>query len=424
MVRLDVPRPVQPGGYQGMDFQLEVLTAGQPAPEYVWARSTALAASGFRDLRGRPREYRAQRLFRWLLDRALTFTVADGAALDLRVFPLDPDRADHLPYVAVPVVDPAALGAPAPALLSGEVPLPALPPGYGLRLPRLVVLEGRFWGPFLPGPRGPVPDPEGLGSVPWTGDDTEVFRDGSVCFVRQDRYERLLHQVGTLARAEARARRQVVGTAATRGGRPELRPIARLYEGWCLVQLVDLLIDLGWELMPGRHAALLAQARARALVPDLPAGAELRLGDPRGRQLRLVYDGELAHTALAARGRREELYAATPHNRPDYRLELLEGQRCVRALILDAKRRRLSLLWDEGQYLATMQQLHSYAFGIRHREQPLAPVVRGAIALFSGTGADPAWLELEGGSVILARLAPQQPNPHLRARLQQFLEEG
>lgn len=427
-LRLDVPRPVLAGGYGGMEFQVEVCTAGYPVPAYVRASSAGLYGSGFRDLRGRTREHRARRLYEWLLDRALTFAVAGGAAHDLRAYPVDPDRADHLPYVPVPVLDPARLEAPLEEVLSGRAPLTGLAPGAAAHL-RLLLVGGRLWGPFVAAQRAAAgllvtPDPEGLSCIPLAGQDTEVLVDGHTCFVRQDHHDWLVRHLGAQARADALARRRVVGTAVTRTGRPEFRSISQVYEGWCLVQLAATLEQLGFAVQPGRHTGPLQQALSRRSVPLVPAGAEFTLADRHGRRLRLLYDAELPHTQFGARSRRSEFFAATPHNRPDYRLERLDGDRCVRALVLDAKRRRLAHLWDESQYTPVMEQLHSYAFGVRHRDRPLEPVVRGAIALFSGHGGDAAWVEAEGGAIVLARLAPGLPNPQLRERLRRFAEEG
>lgn len=428
-LRLDVPRPVVPGGYAGMEFQVEVCTAGHAAPAYVWARSPDLYGSGFRDVRGRSQEYRVRRLYTWLLDHALTFTVAGGAARELRAHPVDPDRVDHLPYVPVPALDAARLGTSTERLLSGAVPLPALPPGPGGQPPAVLVVDGRFWGPFVPAARAgqgarPVPAPEGLAWLPAAGDPTEVLPDGETWFVRQDRYASLVRQLTHLARADAVARQRVVGTSRTRPGRLELRSVSELYEGWCLVQLVEMVEELGFALQPGPHARLVGRPAREGAVPQAPPGAEWLFRARNGHLLRLVYNGELPHTQLAARSRRQEFFAATTHHRPDFRLDLLVGNTCVRSLVFDAKRRRAGSLWDEAGYSGTMHQLHGYAFGIRHRDRPLEPVVRAAIALYSGHGADPLWLELEGGSIVLARLAPGLPNPRLLARLRRFVEEG
>ncbi len=428
-LRLDVPRPVRPGGYRGMDFEVEVRTEGSGAPDCVWAHSGELLSSGFRDVRGRPRDYRSRRLYMWLLDRALTFRIENGTARDLRALPVDPDRADHLPYVPVPMLDAGRLGVTVEELLSGQVPLPDTLAGFTGGPLQVVLANGRFWGPFVPATPMRVgvhlePGTDGLSWMPAVADGTEVLLDGETCFVRQDRYTQMVRQLATLARADGLARVRVVGTARTRAGRPEFRSISELYEGWCLVQLVMLLEKLGCKLQAGSHTAVLQQAVHRRTVPQVPAGGEFLHVSRQGFQVRLVYDAELPHTRLTARAHRQEFFAATPHNRPDFRLDLIVGDTCVRSLVLDAKRRRLKHLWDESGYTPAMGQLHSYAFGLRHRDRPLESVVRAVIALYSGHGADPSWLELEGGSVILARLAPGRANTSLQVRLRRFLEEG
>ena len=197
-----------------------------------------------------------------------------------------------------------------------------------------------------------------------------------------------------------------------------------LYEYWCLLRMIDLLGGIGFSLQGGWLSQQLRRLTRDRLVPVIPAGAEFELVGPGERRLLVVYDRELPQTVAAAVAAGQAFYIASNRNRPDIRIDLFQAGRYQRSLVFDAKYSRASSIWDEHRYGERMAQLQSYVYNLFHVVHPGRQIVRAAVALYPGRGADPEWQEREAGRIALARLAPGGDNAELLRRLREFVGEA
>lgn len=195
---------------------------------------------------------------------------------------------------------------------------------------------------------------------------------------------------------------------------------SKLYEYWCLLKVVELFGQLGFRLADGDFGLRLREANRDRLVPVIEPGSVFLLKDGQGRRLRIVYDQELPVTQERAQEVGSDLYIANPRNRPDIRVDLLDGARPLRCLVLDAKYRRLANIWHRAQQ-DVIYQLLSYSTNLYHVSQPRIPLTQVAVALYPGADGDPDWQTREAGSIALGRMAPGHAAAELQACFRRFV---
>lgn len=195
---------------------------------------------------------------------------------------------------------------------------------------------------------------------------------------------------------------------------------SKLYEYWCLLKVVEIFGQLGFRLADGDFGMRLREANRDRLIPIIQPGSVFLLEDGWGRRLRIVYDQELPVTQEQAREVGSDLYIANPRNRPDIRVDLLDGERPLRCLVLDAKYRRLASIWHRAQQ-GVVYQLLSYSTNLYHVSQPRIPLTQVAVALYPGADGDPDWQTREAGSIALGRMAPGHEAAELRACFRRFV---
>lgn len=193
-----------------------------------------------------------------------------------------------------------------------------------------------------------------------------------------------------------------------------------LYEYWCLFRVLELFGELGFRLTDGGLGLKLRESNRNRLIPVIEPGTVFWLESDRGVRLRVVYDQALPTTQDEARELGFDLYIANPKNRPDIRVDLFEGDQPVRCLVLDAKYRRLSAIWNrahpEGVY-----QLLSYSGNLYHVARPRQSMTQVAVALYPGSGGDADWQTRESGGIALARMVPNRPASELKACFRRFV---
>jgi len=198
---------------------------------------------------------------------------------------------------------------------------------------------------------------------------------------------------------------------------------ATLYEYWCLFRTIELLGELGFQLTDGDLGLRLREANRERLIPVIEPGSVFWLQDGRGRRLRVAYDQVLPVTQDEALERGFDVYIANQRNRPDIRIDLMAGAEPVRCLVLDAKYRRLSAIWNRS-HNEVIYQLLSYAGNLYYVRRPRVPLTQVAVALYPGAGGDPAWQTREDGGIALARMAPYRPTEELKRCFERFVGDA
>lgn len=194
-----------------------------------------------------------------------------------------------------------------------------------------------------------------------------------------------------------------------------------LYEYWALLRLLQLLTSQGFHLEGGRLSEQLKRANRDRVVPVIPEEETFWLARSDGRRVAVTYEGQLPRTRQEAIAAGSPLYLMASNNRPDFRLDLYDGEAYMGSVLADAKYAPAWNIWSEREYGRSMPQLQAYATALRHVAAPRQPATLVVLALYPGRGSEELPAEVEGGLIQLVPLRPGLPSDSLHAQLRRLV---
>lgn len=205
------------------------------------------------------------------------------------------------------------------------------------------------------------------------------------------------------------------------GGAQHVKRSSLLYEYWVLFRLLQILTSLGFHLEGGRLAEQLKRANRDRVIPVIPEEETFWLSRSDGWRAAVTYEGQLPRTEQEAKVGGSALYLMAPNNRPDFRIDLYDGEAYKGSILADAKYAPAWNIWSEREYGRSMPQLQAYATALRRLGAPRTPATLVVLALYPGRGSDELPAELEGGLIHLVPLRPGLPCDTLQAQLRRLV---